>query len=195
LARVAEGSKAKRKPKARGKANGEREAPDTGIDLNFDPGRLRSARWWRRGGLALLVLLLALGVAGAFDTSEDEVSASAGSVDLEVSYPDRVRAGLESTLGITVADPAGFSGPIELAVGREWMEMFDLGAIVPAPDSETGNPERLLWTFEPPPGDRFEVSVSLTLRPAVRTGERGEVALLSGDVALAVTEFETNVVP
>jgi hypothetical protein len=201
LARVAAGSKPKRKPRAKGKAKprargaGKEETPDTGRDLNFDPGRLRSARRWRRAGLAFLLILLGLGVAGVFDQAEDDVSASAGSVDLRVSYPDRVRAGLESSLDITVENPAGLTAPVELAVSREWIEMFDLGAIEPAPDAETGDPERLIWTFEPPPGDRLEVSVALTLRPAVRTGEEGQVVLLSGDAPFATVDFDTSVVP
>jgi hypothetical protein len=182
-------------PRSHGDHEPERGPPDTARDLEFDAARLRKARAWRRAGLAFLLVLLGLGIGGVFDPSEDDVSASAGTAELEVSHPDRVRAGLESTLDISVTDPAGITEPVELAIVRDWIELFDIGSIDPEPDSSTGDSERLFWTFEPPPGDRLEVSVSLTLRPAVRTGEAGQVALLGEGEALAAVDFDTSVVP
>lgn len=167
----------------------------TGEGIDFDPKRLRAARTMRRAGLLGLFALLALGVAGAFDPAEGEEFDSAGSVEMEVSFPERTRAGFESPLGVLVTDPGGFDGPVELAIRRDWLELFDLGAIDPVPGSATGDDETLIWTFEPPPGAELKVTVSLTLRPAVRSGEEGRVALLEDGNEAAAVSFDTRVVP
>lgn len=140
--------------------------------------------------------LIVAGAAGLFDPSEGQVSAApGGGVELEATYPERARGGLEAPLDIRVARPGGFERPIEISVSRDWLAMFDLGSIDPEPDSSTGDPDRLFWTFEPPPGDELDVTVNLTLRPAVRTGERAHVAVVEDDAEAAVVEFDTGVVP
>jgi hypothetical protein len=160
-----------------------------------DAPRLRLARNFRRGGIAGLLILLALGLAGAFDPKEDEVSAKGRDLDLQVSFPERLRGGLESSLELELSRPGGFASPVEVAVTRDWLGLFDLGSIDPQPASETGDPERVIWSFEPPPGDALEVTVNLTLRPAVRSGEQATVAVLDEGRELATTRFETSVVP
>jgi hypothetical protein len=166
-----------------------------GIELEPDPRRLRIARNLRRVGIVALLALLGLALAGVFDPSDGEVSAAGGGVDLKVSYPEQVRGGLEAPLEVEVTREGGFSGPVEISITRDWLALFDLGSIDPQPDSETGDDENLIWSFEPPPGDRLDVTVSLTLRPAVRTGEEARVTVLDGDAELAAAEFETGVIP
>lgn len=165
------------------------------VELEPEPKRLRLARNLRRVGIAALFALLALGLAGAFDPNEDDVTAAGGGVELTVSYPERVRAGLEATMEIGVSRPGGFDGPVEISLTRDWLGLFDLGSVEPAPSSETGDDERLIWSFEPPPGERLEATVNLTLRPAVRRGETARVTVLDGEAELAAAEFETGVVP
>ncbi len=43
--------------------------------------------------------------------------------------------------------------------------------------------------------DELAVTINLTLRPAVRTGERAHVAVLEDEAEVAVVEFDTGVVP
>lgn len=168
---------------------------DTTGDLNPDPRRLRIARNLRRVGLGVLFALLAVGLAGVIDPSESRVSASNAGVRLTVSYPDRARAGLVSPLEIAVERPGGFRGPIEIAVGRDWLDLFDLGAIKPAPESETADPDQVLWSFEPPPGDRLEVSLDISLRPGSQRSQQARVALIENEASLVSVDFETVVVP
>ena len=166
-----------------------------GIEPEPNPKRLRLARNLRRVGVVALVVFLGLAVAGAFDPREVEVSAAGGDVEFTVSHPDQVRGGLEATLELQVSREGGFATPVEISITRDWLALFDLGSIDPQPDSETGDDENLIWSFEPPPGDRLDVTVNLTLRPAVRQGEQARVAVLDGEAELAAAEFETGVVP
>jgi hypothetical protein len=173
-------------------------AVSTNIELEPNPDRLRLARNFRRIGIGALVVLLGLGLAGVFDPSEGDVSASARGADgleLRVSYPEQLRGGLESTLDVELSRAGGFGSPIEVAITRDWLELFDLGSIDPQPDSSTGDPDRVIWSFSPPPGDTLEVTVNLTLRPAVRSGEQATVAVIDEGRELASTEFSTGVVP
>lgn len=168
----------------------------TDADLEPDPGRLRTARNLRRVGLAALAALIAVGVAGLFDPRDGEVSAApGGGVALEATYPERARSGLEGPLELLVSRPGGFDRPVEVSINRDWLALFDLGSIDPEPDSSTGDRERLFWSFEPPPADELAVTINLTLRPAVRTGERAHVAVLEDEAEVAVVEFDTGVVP
>ena len=167
----------------------------TNIELEPDPRRLRLARNLRRVGVVALFVFLALGLAGFFDTSEDELSAGAQGVELSVSYPERVRGGLESSLEVEVSRADGLERPVDLAVTRDWLALFDVGSIDPQPDSESGDAERVIWTFEPPPAGALDVTVNLTLRPAVRGGEAASVAVLDGGEEVTSTSFETSVVP
>jgi hypothetical protein len=168
---------------------------DTNLELESDPKRLRLARNMRRVGIVALVVLLGLGLAGLFDPRDDEVSATGPGLDLQVSYPERLRGGLESALELELSRTNGFPSPIEVAITRDWLALFDLGSIDPQPASETGDPERVIWSFEPPPGEELEVTVNLTLRPAVRSSEQATVAVLDGGKVLASAKIETSVVP
>jgi hypothetical protein len=168
----------------------------TDDDLQLDTGRLRIARNLRRMGLVALAAFIGLGVAGVFDPRDGEVSAApGGEVALEATYPQRARSGLEAPLELLVSRPGGFDRPVEISINRDWLALFDLGSIDPEPDSSTGDAERIYWSFEPPPADELDVTVSLTLRPAVRRGERAHVAVVEGEAEIAVVEFDTGVVP
>lgn len=164
-------------------------------DLDPDPRRLRLARNLRRVGLALMSALLALGLAGVFDPGEAEVSASAAETKLDVTHPDQTRAGFESALELRVERAGGFSDPVEIAISKEWLDLFDLNSIRPEPDSASADGERLLLSFEPPPGELLEATLDLTLRPAVRRTQPATVSVIEGGAPLVSVDFETAVVP
>lgn len=169
---------------------------ETQTDLTADEGRLRVARNFRRAGLLIVFAFIAAGLAGLFDTREGRGSATGGDVELKVSYPERARAGLDSTLELTITRPGGFDEPIPVAIDAEWLSIFQVGGVQPQPDSETATPESAIWEFEPPPGDTLEVSIDLALRPALRGGKPGRVAVLGADDSeLAAFAWETGVSP
>ncbi len=168
----------------------------TESDLTADEGRLRLARNLRRVGLGAMFVFVAVGALGLFDTRDGEGEAAGGGVELEVSYPERARAGLDSNLELTITRSGGFDEPVPVAIDAEWLSIFQVGGVQPQPDSETADPERVIWEFEPPPGDTLQVSIDLALRPALRAGKPGRVAVLGADDAeLAAFGFETGVSP
>ena len=168
---------------------------ETAADLDHGVAAVRRARNLRRAGIAALAALIGAGVLGAFDPGEAAVSEAGGGFELEAEFPDRARGGLDSPLTISVTRPGGFDGPITLAVSRDWLDLFDQSGIEPEPDASTADGGRVIWEFESPPGGELEVSVEMALRPAVRTGGSGRVALLDGDREIVAVEVKTSVVP
>jgi hypothetical protein len=171
--------------------------PPTSTDTGLvrDPSRIGRAAWGRRALVVVLAVFLAIAATGAFDPSEEEASASGGGYELEVSYPSTSRGGLDTPLRIRVRRPGGFEGPVELAVRNSWLDIFDQEGIEPEPSSSTADPDRVIWEFDPPPGEELEVRVTLSLRPAVRSGEQGSISVLEQGRDLATVEFDTRVVP
>lgn len=169
---------------------------DTASGLDHDPRRLKKARNLRRVGVLALAGLLLFGLSGALDPSEREVSAAGGGIDLEVSYPDRVRGGIDSPLEVRVSRAGGFTQPVQVTISRDWLDVFEVTGIEPEPAEATSDADRLIWGFDPPPGELLEVSLELITRPAVRGGQTGRLAVLDpegGEVASVA--LETTVIP
>ena len=113
--------------------------------LDIDEGtdaEIRRRR--RRYGLttAALSLLMALGVVDAlgwidtYGVDDDVVSAEGGGYELRVRYPSVSRPALASPFEIEVTRPEGFDVPVEIAVDRAYLEMWDENGLVPAPSTE-----------------------------------------------------------
>ena len=144
----------------------------------------------------LLFAFVAAALTGVFDPGHEETVASEGGITIEAKTPSVARGGLDSTLDLTISKPGGFEEPVQVAITADWLDMFQQAGIDPEPEGATADPERVIWSFEPPPGDSLEVSVDLTMRPAVRTGEEAHLAVVDEDGNdLASLDFDTRVVP
>jgi hypothetical protein len=147
--------------------------------------------------LSLLLVLVALDVRGAVFGVDSAVVRADGAdgVVLTVAYPAVTRPGLASPFSIEVSRPAGFSGPIEIAISRRWMEVWDENGIYPTPDSETGDGRWLVYEFEPPDGDRFRFFYDARLEPARQESASGAVELREAGAVVASVEYHTSVRP
>lgn len=116
-------------------------------------------------------------------------------VVLAVEYPEVTRPALASPFSIEVSRPGGFSAPIELAVSRSWIEAWDENGFYPTPSAETGDPEWVVYEFDPPDGERFRFFYDARLEPARQSGLTGAVELREAGDVVAAVEFETAVRP
>jgi hypothetical protein len=146
--------------------------------------------------LALMAITLldirnpVLGVDSAHVTATSDDGAT-----LVVEYPEVTRPALASPFTIEVTFRGGFSAPIELAIARPWIEMWDENGLYPTPASETGDPDWVVYEFEPPEGDTFRFFYDARLEPARQDGADGAVQLRVGRVAVAQVDFRTEVRP
>jgi len=149
----------------------------------------------------VLSVIMGLGVIDAFgwfdtygvDTAT--VRAEGGGYVLEVVYPSVSRPALASPFEITVTRPGGFDGPVDVAITREYLKMWDENGLVPAPASETSAGEWVRWEFEPPDGDQLVVFYDARIEPAAQSGQTGRVAVIDDGEAVVAVEFRTEVRP
>ena len=176
----------------------------TSTVLDIDDGtdaEIRRRR--RRYGLttAALSLLMALGVVDAlgwidaYGVDDDVVSAEGGGYELRVRYPSVSRPALASPFEIVVTRPEGFDVPVEVAVDRAYLEMWDENGLVPAPSTERSTGRWVVWEFEPPDGTTLTIWYDARIEPAVQSGRPGAVAVLDGDEHVVAVEFDTRVLP
>ncbi len=149
----------------------------------------------RRALVALLTAIVLAGAAGLFGVRSTEATASAAGWTLSVTYASIARAGLDVPWKVTVQREGGFPGPITLAVTADYFDIYEEQGLDPAPAAETADGERLLWTFDPPPGDQLAVDFDAYIQPSSQLGASGEVAVLDGDRPVVSVPFRTWLVP
>ena len=163
----------------------------TTSDLPSEP-RGPFERWATQAGLLLLVLIVLAGAVGLLGPRTGTTSASAAGYELDVTYPAISRAGEPAPLHVRVESEAGFDGTIQLAFCDDLFDDLDFQSWYPSPSAETGDTSDLLYEFDPPDGQVFEVSLDARSAP----GQFGEVetctvTLLDENVELASVSFQT----
>jgi hypothetical protein len=149
----------------------------------------------RRLLVALLTAIVLAGAAGLFGVRSSEATASAAGWTVSVTYATIARAGLDVPWKVTVRREGGFTGPITLAVTADYFDIYESQGLDPEPSSETSDGERLLWTFDPPPGDELAVDFDAYIQPSSQLGASGEVTVLDGGAEVVTVPFRTWLVP
>jgi hypothetical protein len=151
---------------------------------------------------AVLALLMAtaavdaIGGVALLGVDSDEVHASGGGVDLDVTYGVVSRPALATPLDIVVHRAGGFDEPVRIAVDHEYLRMWDENGLSPAPSAETVMGPWVVWEFDPPVGDTLRVVFDARIEPAAQEGRSGAVAVLDGDDhPLVEVSFTTRVLP
>lgn len=157
--------------------------------------RLRRARAARRALLAVLAAVLVLAAANVLGPRVGAVTGTGGGSRLAVTFAEVSRPGLATPWSIEVHRPGGFDGPIRLATSRAYLQLFDYNVVYPQPAKETGTPERVIWEFDPRPGETFRVSLDGRLEPTEHLSVRASTSLLEGNVPVVTVQYETKVVP
>lgn len=115
--------------------------------------------------------------------------------NLEVEYVSVSRAGMDAALGITVTKQGGFDDDVVLALSSSYLEILDIGGVSPEPTSSVTDGDRIIWTFDAPPGDVLVVSVDAHVTPARLTGRRARLELLDANAVATQVSFSTRLMP
>jgi hypothetical protein len=164
---------------------GDYDDSSTTSDLPTTP-RTAFERWSTRAGMLLLAAVVLAGAVGLLGPKTGEKSASALEYDLRVTYPSITRAGEPAPLHVRVEGAGGFDGPIQIALCDDYFDDLDFQNWYPNPSAETSDTSQLVYEFDPPDGQVFEVSLDARAAP----GQFGEVE----DCTVTVLEEDVEVV-
>jgi hypothetical protein len=149
----------------------------------------------RRLLVGLLTVIVLAGAAGLFGVRSSEATASNAGWTVSVTYASVARAGLDVPWTVAVRREGGFTGPVTLAVTADYFDIYEEQGLDPTPATETSDGERLIWTFDLPPGDTLAVDFDAYIQPSSQLGASGEVAVLDGGVPVVTVPFGTWLVP
>jgi len=137
----------------------------------------------------------ALGWWSVYGVSTARRSATSGQYTLSVRYPTVSRPALASQFEIDVSSTTGFDGPVTIAITLEYLTLWDENGLVPAPDGETTDGDRVLWEFAPPTGTTLHIFYDARIEPTAQSGQDATVALVVDDVDIIEVDIETEVRP
>jgi hypothetical protein len=157
--------------------------------------RLRRARAGRRVLVAALMGVLVLAVANLLGMRTESVTATGGGYRLSVTYGSVSRPGLATPWGVEVHRPGGFDGPITIATTRRYLMLFDHNVFYPDPAGVTATRDRLIFEFDPPPGEVFRVTMDGRIEPTEHVGQSSETSVLVDGLAVVTVSYTTRVVP
>jgi hypothetical protein len=156
-------------------------------------------RRWRRGFFAALSIFLLLGVIGVFGARTSSSTTTGGAYTLHVPYPSVTRPGLATAFQIIVSrrDGAPLTGPVTVAVPTDYLAMFDINAITPAPSAEISNGTAVEWEFDSPAArtERLTIDLDARTEPGAQWGRDGYVQILEQNTSVAEVQFRTRVTP
>jgi hypothetical protein len=159
----------------------------------------RRGRLLRRAFLFVLVVIVALGLAGFWGVRSRSVSAQTarkGGYELSVRYAQVARAGLGVPLEFQITRRRGFDDPVKLAVSSSYLDLFDRNAIDPDPSDATTAGQNVVWTFDPPKGKTLQVSIDAEVQKGRHWGREGRATVLDADEKpLVSVTFHTWLVP
>ncbi|HET7682145.1 MAG TPA: hypothetical protein VFK34_00590 [Marmoricola sp.] len=148
--------------------------------------------WTVKGaGLGVLVLVVLAAAVGLLGPTQGQLRDSSGDYTLQVDYPRITRAGQPAPLRIRVHQEGGFDGPITLALSREMFDDMDFQNWYPNPSAETARARTLIYEFDPPDGEDFEVRLDARTAPGQFGGVVDSfVVLLVADQPAAEVHFK-----
>jgi hypothetical protein len=163
---------------------------ETTTGLRDTPPR-RRGRWFRRAGVALLVLVVLLSAFDLLGPRQGDVTAQNGGYTLTVEYPQVTRAGQPAPLHVTVDASMGFGDTVQVRFCDEFFNDLDFQNWYPNPAAETTVPPWIIYEFDPPPtGTTIEISLDARVSPG-QFGETDDcqVSVLVEDEAVISTSF------
>lgn len=162
-------------------------------DRDLEPRR--NEIWVRRGLFALVCVVPVLALVDLFGQRPESSTASAGSAQLSISAPSRVRGGLlfQARFRITARKKLDRAA---LVLDRGWLDGLTVNAIEPQPVSETSLNGKLALDLGPiSAGQSYVLFVDYQVNP-INVGHRDQtVTLYDGNRSLLTIHRAITVFP
>jgi hypothetical protein len=159
-----------------------------------DQGKARQ-RWFRRGLLALLGLILLAALLNAFGQRPETSSAAGAAARLQVYAPERVRSGLVYAARFRI-DARREIKNATLVLDSGWAEAYTVNGLAPQPISEASQNGKLIFTLGHVPRRRhLTFWMSLQVNPTNVGHRTQDVRLYDGKRRLAVVERTITIFP
>jgi hypothetical protein len=159
-----------------------------------DQGKARQ-RWFRRGLLALLGLILLAALLNAFGQRPETSSAAAAAARLQVYAPERVRSGLVYAARFRI-DARREIKNATLVLDSGWAEAYTVNGLAPQPIGEASQNGKLIFTLgHVPRGRHLTFWISLQVNPTNVGHRTQDVRLYDGKRRLAVVERTITIFP
>lgn len=160
--------------------------------------RLRWARFLRRVFFVLICAILLAGILDVFGIKSGEATASGGGYELTVTYDERTRPGLATTVEVEIRRAGGFQGSVAVSFTSAYFDNLDLNGVDPEPLGGTSTAEEVVLYFEPPrTGDTMTIGFDARVQPNVqlRTAKADVSVLDDAGQPVATARIETLVMP
>lgn len=155
----------------------------------------RAPVWGRRVGVALLVVIVALGATGSFGVRSRSVHATTGGYTLQVTYPQVARAGLDVPFRTTVHHSGGFDAELTIAISSDYFRMFETQGFYPDADSVTNDGQFVYLTFSRPDSEDFVLEYDAYIQPAAQLGKSATVQVIVGHTVVVESHLRTWLLP
>lgn len=154
------------------------------------------ARWGRRLGAIILLIVVVAGATGFLGARSRTVTATGGGYRMQVVYPKIARAGLDVPFRVRVHRDGGLPSNIVLAISPEYFRMFETQGFYPDASSVTNDGQFVYFTFSTKANsDNFLWDADIYIQPASQIGRHGTVALVIDRQVVAKTTIHTWLLP
>lgn len=144
-------------------------------------------------GIPIIGAVVIAGLFGAFDDTSARSDSRAAPLALHVEYPSRVQHQQGRPLLIEVRnESAAAVEEVAVEIDRAYIEAFDAGSFLPAPDEITPD-AYVVKLGEIQPGDVRRVAADLKAEKVGR--QEGQIRVSSGERRLAAIDLSTFVFP
>ena len=133
----------------------------------------------RRAMLTMTTIFVVAGLLGVLGVRSRTVTRADGPIRASVRYAQVGRGGMAAPYAITVTSDDGFAESLEITVDESYLELFDQNGIDPGPDSSTSEGDVVIWTYDPPPGNEYTVTLDVRIGPSVQWGQTGHTVVVA----------------
>jgi hypothetical protein len=125
---------------------------------------------------------VAAAAVGVFGVRSFDASATSGKLDATLRAPEVTRPGEPANWTLQLRSAGGFDGPVTVTTTAAYLSIFDQNDLSPSPSKEEIRSDVVVWTFDKPDGDDFEVELDGNIDTNAHLGRhRGTTTVQDGD--------------
>jgi hypothetical protein len=172
------------------------DAPDgVALGRHRDLDGRRMELYWRRGGVALLVAFLVLGLFNVFGQVPDNLVVQSSAASLQLHAPSGLRGGLLYEASFTIHARRELGHPT-LVLGQGWAIAQQINTLEPSPVAQTSHGGAIALTLGPiSAGSTYTLYGEFQVNPTSVGSWPADVSLYDGNSRLVHIKRNITVFP